>query len=187
MNDGGLFASYVDDILRTGQALPMWTSYNSLDGPFAYPPLAFIATAGLETVIPLGTVEWLRWIPLAASIATVPAFFLLALVLAPSRVHAAVAAFAFAFVPRSFEWLVMGGGLTRAPGFLLAILAVYLGIRFLKLGGRAWLGAGICLGLTVLTHPRPACSRPSACRWQRSRTPDPGPPGRGCSPRRRSA
>ncbi len=154
VNDGGLFASMVDDILRTGQAIPMWTSYNGLNGPFAYPPLAFIATAGLESVIPLGTVEWLRWIPLLSAIATVPAFFLLATALAPSRVHAAIATFAFALVPRSFDWLVMGGGLTRAPGFLLAILSVYMGIRFLKSGGRAWLGAGVGLGLTVLTHPQ---------------------------------
>ena len=83
-----------------------------------------------------------------------PAFFLLALELAPSRIHAAFAAFAFAFVPRSFEWMIMGGGLTRAPGFVLAILAVYFGVRFLKRGGRGWLGAGVCLGLTVLTHPQ---------------------------------
>jgi hypothetical protein len=154
VNDGGLFASMVDDILKTGQAIPAWTSYNGLGGPFAYPPLAFIVTAGLETLMPLGTVEWLRWIPLLSAIATVPAFALLATVLAPSRVHVAIATFVFALVPRSFEWLVMGGGLTRAPGVLLAILSIYLGIRFLKTGGRAWLGAGIVLGLTVLTHPQ---------------------------------
>ncbi len=98
--------------------------------------------------------EWLRWIPLVASIATVPAFALLAMALSPSRLHAAIATFAFAFVPRSFELMVMGGGLTRAPGFLLAILSIYLGIRFLKTGGRAWLGVGITLGLTVLAHPQ---------------------------------
>ncbi len=154
VNDGGLFASMVDDILRSGQAIPTWTSYNGLNGPFAYPPLAFVVTAGLQAVVPLGTVEWLRWIPLLASMATVPAFALLAMVLAPSRVHAAIATFVFALVPRSFEWLVMGGGLTRAPGVLLAILSIYLGIRFLKTGGRAWLGAGIVLGVTVLTHPQ---------------------------------
>ena len=154
VNDGGLFASMVADILRSGQVIPDWTSYNGLNGPFAYPPLAFVVTAGLEAVVPLGTVEWLRWIPLVSAVATVPAFALLAMALAPSRVHAAIATVAFALVPRSFEWLVMGGGLTRAPGFLVAIMSVYLGIRFLKTGGRAWIGAGIGLGLTVLTHPQ---------------------------------
>lgn len=156
INDGGLFASMVDDILHSGQAIPTWTSYDGLNGPFAYPPLAFLVTAGLETIAPLGTVEWLRWLPLVASIATVPAFYLLAAEVAPSRVHAVVATFAFALVPRSFEWMVMGGGLTRAPGFLLAILAIALGLRSLRAGGRAWLGTGVALGLTALTHPSAA-------------------------------
>ena len=153
VNDGGLFASFIDAILAGPQLLPELITYNGLNAPFAYPPLAFLATAGLERLLPIATVEWLRWIPLVASIATIPAFFLLALELAPTRVHAAIATFAFALVPRSFEWLVMGGGLARAPGMLLAIVAVYLGARFLRRGDRSWLGAGIALGLAVLTHP----------------------------------
>lgn len=153
LGDGGMFASIVDEIRRTGDLIPTWITYNNLNAPFGYPPLSFVVTAGLDYLIPIGTVEWLRWIPLVASIATVPAYSLLASVLAPSRTHVVVATFVFALVPGSFEWLIMGGGLTRAPGFLLAILTLYLWIRFLKLGGRAWIGAGVGLGLAVLTHP----------------------------------
>jgi hypothetical protein len=153
VNDGGLFASFVDAILAGPKLLPDSITYNGLNAPFAYPPLAFLATAGLERVLPIGTVEWLRWIPLVASIATIPAFFLLALELAPTQVHAAIAAFAFALVPRSFESLVMGGGLARAPGMFLAIVAIYFGARFVRRGDRSWLGAGVALGLAVLTHP----------------------------------
>jgi len=153
VNDGGLFASFVDAILAGPQLLPDSITYNGLNAPFAYPPLAFLATAGLERVLPIGTVEWLRWIPLVASIGTTPAFALLALELAPTRMHAVIAAFAFALMPRSFESLVMGGGLARAPGMLLAIVAIYFGARFVRNGDRSWLGAGIALGLAVLTHP----------------------------------
>lgn len=153
LNDGGLFASMVDDVVRTGQPIPAVISYNQLGAPFAYPPLAFGITALLESVVRIGTVEWLRWIPLAASIAMIPAFALVASRLAATRTHVAVATFAFAMLPRSFEWMVMGGGLTRAPGFVAAITTVYLGIRFLQQGDRTWIGAGILLGLTLLTHP----------------------------------
>lgn len=153
VNDGGLFASMVDSVLTRPQLLPNTVTYNGLGAPFAYPPLAFLVTAGLERLIPIGTVEWLRWIPLVASIATVPAFALLALEISPTRVHAAVATFAFALVPASFEWLVMGGGLTRAPGLLFSLLAIWCAFRFLNRGGRAWIGAGIALGMTELTHP----------------------------------
>ena len=153
VNDGGLFASMVDDILRTGQPIPELISYNDLGAPFAYPPLAFVATAVLESAFPIGTIEWQRWIPLAASIATIPAFALLASLLLPTRVHAVVATFAFALVPRSFEWMIMGGGLTRAPGLLLAILSIYMGIRFLEREDRSWIAAGVGFGLATLTHP----------------------------------
>jgi Dolichyl-phosphate-mannose-protein mannosyltransferase len=153
VNDGGLFASFVDAILAGPHLLPDSITYNGLSAPFAYPPLAFLATAGLERLLPIATLEWLRWIPLAASIATIPAFAVLALEMAPTRVHAVVAAFAFALMPRSFESLVMGGGLARAPGMFLAIVAIYLGARFVRRGDRSWLGAGIALGLAVLTHP----------------------------------
>ena len=153
VNDGGLFASIVDAILAGPRLLPASITYNELDAPLAYPPLAFLATAGLECILPIGTVEWLRWIPLVASIATIPALALLANELAPSRVHAAVATFAFALLPRSFEFLVMGGGLARAPGMFLAILAIYLCMRSLRRGDRSWVGAGVALGLAVATHP----------------------------------
>ena len=151
INDGGMFASLIDAIL-TGPGLPNSITYNDLNAPFAYPPLAFVVTAGLERLLPIGTVEWLRWIPLITSVALIPACALLALELAPTKVHAVIATFVFALVPRSFEWLVMGGGLTRSLGFLFAILAILMLIRYLRHGGRAWIGAGISLGLAVLSH-----------------------------------
>ena len=154
INDGGMFASLVDSIGSHGQLLPDLVTYNNLNAPFAYPPLAFLLTAGLEQLIPIGTVEWLRWIPLVASIATIPAFALLALEITPSRVHAVVATFVYALMPSSFAWLVMGGGLARAPGMLFAILAVYLLARFLHRRDRSWIAAGVALGLAVVTHPQ---------------------------------
>ena len=144
----------VDSILASPDLVPATVPYNGLDAPFAYPPLAFLLTAGLERLVPLGTVEWLRWIPLIASIATVPAFALLALEIAPTRVHAAIATFVFAVTPRAFDWLIMGGGLARAPGMLFAILAIYFLARYLRAHDRTWIAAGLALGLAVVTHPQ---------------------------------
>ena len=139
---------------RAGPGLPKSTSYNGLDAPFAYPPLAFLATAGLESILPIGTVEWLRWIPLAASIATIPAFFLLALELAPSastrrrRLRVRV---------RPAQLRVDGHG--RRPHSRPGICARASSPSSSACAssgeaGGAWLGAGVCLGLTVLTHPQ---------------------------------
>ena len=52
INDGGMFASMVDSIGAGGQVLPDAVTYNGLNAPFAYPPLAFLVTAGLERADP---------------------------------------------------------------------------------------------------------------------------------------
>ena len=67
----------------------------------------------------------------------------------------------FAVSTGSYEWLVLGGGITRAPGFLLALIAVLLAMRAYRHGsGWAAAAAGISLGLTALWHPQAAVLPP---------------------------
>ena len=84
----------------------------------------------------------------------VPAFYLLAKPILNSQAQAALATFAFAMLPRSFEWLIMGGGVTRAPGYVFAILALAAGVRLYQ-RPRPSLAAltGALAGLTALSHP----------------------------------
>ena len=41
INDGGMFAVMVDDLRTSRYMLPVFTTYNHLNIPFAYPPLGF--------------------------------------------------------------------------------------------------------------------------------------------------
>ena len=41
INDGGMFAVMVDDLRVSQYALPVYTSYNLSNIPYAYPPLGF--------------------------------------------------------------------------------------------------------------------------------------------------
>ncbi len=45
LNDGGLFATMIQDLVNNRLLLPASTTYNGLDIPFAYPPLAFYVAA----------------------------------------------------------------------------------------------------------------------------------------------
>src|SRR5438093_1573766 len=65
--DGGMFYAMVRDIQANGFGFPAFTSYNSLQIPFAYPPLPFYLAAVLSAVTPLGIPEVLRVLPLVAS------------------------------------------------------------------------------------------------------------------------
>lgn len=155
LNDGGLFLAMADDVRRTGSLIPATTSYNGLGIPFAYPPLALDLT-GIAMGLTGSDGLWiLRFVPAIVSLATIPAVYLLGRAILPSRFHAFVAALMFAFVPRSFEWLVMGGGITRAPGFLFATLAILAAVVVARRASApAALAAGVCVGLTGLTHPQ---------------------------------
>lgn len=158
LNDGGLFVQAVRDIQRAG-GVPAFLDYNGAHIPFVYPPLGFIAAAIVERLTPLDLFGTFRALPLLASIATVPAFLLVARALLPSRFAASLAGLAFACVPRAFDWMVAGGGVTRAPGFLFALLAIWAGARLMD-GEQAarWplVASGVFGGLALLCHPEAA-------------------------------
>jgi hypothetical protein len=156
VNDGGLFYLMAEEIRRHGWALPHVTGYNGGGIPFAYPPLAFyladlIALAG----VPL--IEVVRFLPAVVSTLTIVALWRLAREILERDGAALAATAAFALLPRSFSWFVMGGGLTRAPGYLFAVLAVAALHRlFARRERAAIVPAALLAGLTALTHPEHA-------------------------------
>jgi hypothetical protein len=153
LNDGGLFAAMAEDVRAAGFRLPWFTTYNDERIPFGYSPVGFYLVAGLAELTGVGTIELLRWVPLVGSLLTVPAFVLLAQRLLGGGATLVAAVLAFALVPRSFVWLLMGGGLTRSLGFLFVILGLHQGL-LLFAGGRSRHVAGVaaCAALVALTH-----------------------------------
>ena len=157
VGDGGLFLQMLDDLRRTFPSLPATTSYNQADIPFVYPPLGFYVAALIGWMTGLPSMDLLRFLPLTFATLCVPALYLLARRLLGSSLHATVAAMAFAVLPRSYDWLIAGGGLTRAPGLLLALLTLVAWlVAFERERRRDWALAGLGLGATVVTHPQAA-------------------------------
>lgn len=156
VNDGGLFLTMARDIRADGFALPATTTYNDLAIPFAYPPGGLYLTALLLSIA-IGADEVLRWLPFVASVATIPVVYLIGReIFGTWRMATATAGF-FAVSTGSYEWLVQGGGVTRAPGFLLALVGVLLAIRAYRAHGLATsVASGIAVGATGLFHPQAA-------------------------------
>ncbi len=88
------------------------------------------------------------------SVLIVPAVFLLARELLRSDLGGLVAALAYALAPSSYVWMIQGGGVTRSPGMLLAVLALWQTVILVRqpTRGRA-VGVGLLAGLTALVHP----------------------------------
>ncbi len=154
VNDGGLFLAMTRAIQNAGWVLPATIAWNGTDLPFAYPPLAFYGAGALEAVFGVDLFAVFRWLPLVASTLIVPAVFLLGRAVLRSNVGGVVAALAYALAPASYVWMIQGGGVTRSPGLLLGVLAVWQSVSLVREPTRRRaLVVGVLGGLTALVHP----------------------------------
>ena len=153
LNDGGLFYLMTEELQHAQFRLPAFTAYNGVGIPFAYPPFGFYVAGVLADVTSSSLVDVVRLLPLVATCATLIVFLLLAREMLGDRVAVVAALASFALVPRSFIWLVMGGGLTRSFGFLFTMLALHQAyLLFTRKQMRFAVSAGVFTGLTPLSH-----------------------------------
>ncbi len=154
LNDGGLFYTMTSDLQKADYALPAVTTYNRLDIPYAYPPLPFYLMALIRSITGADLLDIIRWLPVVFSLLTIPAFFLLAQALLGDPLKAALATVMYALLPRSYEWVIMGGGVTRAPAALFLILMTWGVYRLFRSGGwKFYLVTILSAALVILTHP----------------------------------
>ena len=152
LNDGGLFATMIEGLARHGLLIPAFTRYNGGTIPFAYPPLALELGAVLH-LMGIATTTILQWVPFILSCLTIPAAYLALKAMIGDRMHAAVATLFFALLPRSYLWVISGGGITRSLGLLLALLALWRLARYTKSGRRLHaVQGGVLAGLAATSH-----------------------------------
>jgi hypothetical protein len=157
INDGGMFAVMVDDLKTSHYLLPIFTSYNHLNIPYAYPPLGFYFGRIAADLFGLNAVQVVRWLPPFFASLSIPAFYWLALRILKNKYYAATSTIFFALMPRALSWFVMGGGLTRSPGQFFMLLTLATVIRLYEENRRSDIFlAGIFAGLAVLSHPEAA-------------------------------
>lgn len=154
LDDGGMFYVMVRDLQAHHLLLPTYTSYNASHFPFAYPPLGFYLAAILQGPTGWTLFDILRFLPLTLDLLCIPAFALLARALLGRTTAAAAAVVAFAVLPDSYYIELRGGGLTRAPGMLFALLTLFCVTRLCQTRKPAYLVGGTLFAvLTVLSHP----------------------------------
>jgi hypothetical protein len=120
-----MFLIMTQDLLDNNFVLPENTGYNNLAIPFTYPPLAFYLIGVVQKIFGMPLELILLWLPAIVNVITLFGFIYLAKVFfGNSHLGIALAAGTYAFIPRSFIWFSMGGGITRGLGQLFFILMV---------------------------------------------------------------
>lgn len=151
--DGGMFYTMTRDLQAANFSLPVFTSYNQAQIPFAYPPLGFYLAGYLNAVAGISILKTLQWLPLFFNALTVPVFYLLLRRMLASETRAALATLVFVLAPNSYWWTIVGGGLTRAPGTFFFILAVFCLYQMYAEKKTVWVvAATFSSALVVLSH-----------------------------------
>lgn len=154
INDGGLFMVAIESIQNNQFRLPMTINYNTLEIPFAYPPLAFYLAGYLGLALKISVIELLKWIPAIVLVLTLPCVYYLGTLFLKSKLLAGVATFLYSVTPRSITWMIMGGGITRSIGQLFLILAISQVYQLYNKGDKKYIYSSILFSAIVcLTHP----------------------------------
>lgn len=154
INDGGLFFTMVKDLLSHNFALPVYTSYNGNGIPFGYPPLPFYLLASIQKFLHIDVLDQVHYLPALFSTISIPVFYFLSRSITGSKERSVFAVFAYALMPHSYLWLIMGGGVTRALGVFFAILALYFVWEMFRNPSYSSLALSIIgCSLVVYTHP----------------------------------
>jgi len=153
--EGGLYLEMAEAVRLGGFGLPeRIAGYTAGGVPFAYPPLAFYAIAGVVSATGVDPVVLERVVPGLASMAYLAPYWLVARRLLPSERQAGLATVLFAVTPDVLQWHLSAGGIVRAPAMFLTLAGIYAGIRLFESGGRRWLLASTALfALVLLSHP----------------------------------
>jgi hypothetical protein len=157
INDGGLFYTMTQELIANGFKIPQFTNYNHLQIPYAYPPFGFYLAGGIHQLTGLGLFDIFRIFPAIISILAIPAFYVLAKAMIKDDITVGISVLAFSFIPATMDWLIMGGGLSRAPGFVFSLLALRSGYLIFTRNRRVDLIlTSVFSSLTVLFHPEAA-------------------------------
>lgn len=153
LNDGALFVQMSNAIRENNYILPATVLYNKTEIPFAYPPLSFYLIACFTDLFDLNVLDVIRYMPLFFNILCLCVFTLLAARLIKHKAILLYTCLFFPLIPRSYEWLIMGGGVTRSVGFFFTLLAIYQADRFLtKKNYQTFICCSLPLSMALLSH-----------------------------------
>jgi len=158
VNDGGFFYQLTMDLMENRFRLPEFTSYNHAGIPYAYPPFAFYLLGVLNKLTGVSIITLLNYVPFLLNLLTIPIFFSFTKTFFYREPFLrGLATYFYATLPRSYEWFLMGGGITRCLGYLFAMTALLLFSRSQDKRAKnnisylVW--SAFFSGLTFLSHP----------------------------------
>ncbi len=151
--DGGMFYTMIKDLQAAHFTLPIFTTYNRLLIPYAYPPLGFYLAGILNSATGISILKIVQWMPVIINIVTIPIFYIFLKRALNSESRAALATLIYVLTPNSYWWTIVGGGLTRSLGTFFFITTIFCVYQMYIEKKKIWIVAAIFAGsLVSLSH-----------------------------------
>ncbi len=153
INDGGLFYKMTVDLVGSKFLLPKYTSYNNLNIPFVYPPLGIYVLGIISSLAKISPFAIITFLPTLIFIFSIIIFYYLSYKFFRNLFAALLTTTIYAFMPKNYLWITMGGGVTRAWGEIFAITTCLFTLFLIEQKSRKWiLLVSLSLALTTLSH-----------------------------------
>jgi hypothetical protein len=155
LNDGGLTAAMVDDLLNNKFSPPYFTQYNQEGIPWSYPPLSYYLVAFIHSISGISILTILRVLPALLSCLQVVAFYkILDELEEHGPINKTIGLIVMSLVPCSFHYMIMGAGVSRSLGLLAGLLTLLYVLRFVKSKNKSSLfGVVLASSTAWLAHP----------------------------------
>lgn len=128
--DGGLFYKMTRELIQNQFSLPLATTYNQLNIPYAYPPLPFYLAGFLNVALKIDLFAIFRFLPFLLNLASIPVVYFIAKKLLQSNRQANLSVLTYALIRPGYNSFIYGGGLNRSMAWLFALLAILQLLHF---------------------------------------------------------
>jgi hypothetical protein len=153
LGDGGMFYTMTQELIENNFKIPEYTSYNNSHIPYAYPPLAFYLAGGINKLFAIDLLQIFLWLPFFVNLCSIPLVFLFAKQFFENTSYALITTAIWSLSMPAFEWLIMGGGMTRSLAYTASIASLLLLLIYLKTEKKfALIGMILFGGITALSH-----------------------------------
>lgn len=155
LGDGGFFFQSVIELQENGFIPPGEVTYNQINTPNIYPPLALYIVGWLAQALDVPLLELFRWYPVAVSGLALGVFYWFARTYFEGARGGLLATAVLALMPDVVLDMTSGGGVVRATGMLFAVLALQQGYQLiLTHRARYVLPAALAFAMAVMTQPQ---------------------------------
>ncbi len=154
LQDGAWFYQMAQAIAAGNYRIPQTTLFDGRAFESFFPPLGLMIAVFIDRQVDASLFDLFQTLPGQLSMMTVPLVYLLSLRMTGAKWLSFTTALLFGFTPITTNWMVVGSGVVRTPGYIFALLALHQAYALIvRRNENALLTTGVLTAFAFLSDP----------------------------------